>query len=74
LIKIVVLVKEMITAQNNHKRVLYKHCLKARTAHARGHVILSKNNASHMRCSCLALLNFHTMSSDMLKTKTASSL
>jgi len=41
LIKIVVLVKVMITTQNNHKRVLYKHWLNARTAHARRHVILS---------------------------------
>src|SRR6218665_385514 len=64
----------MIITENNHKRVLYKHCLKARTAHARGHVILSKNNASQMRCSCLVLLNFHTMSSDTLKTKTGSLL
>src|SRR6218665_543269 len=64
----------MITTQNNHKRALYKHCLKARHAHARGHVILSKNNASQMRCSCLVLLNFHTMSSDTLKTKTGSLL
>ena len=62
----------MIITQNNHKRVLYKHCLKARIAH--GYVILSKNNASQMRCSCLALLNFHTTSSDTLKTKTVSSL
>jgi len=27
--------------------------MKARTAHARGQVILSENNASQMRCSCL---------------------
>jgi len=76
LIKIVVLVKVMISTQNNQNRVLYKHCLKARTAHARGYVILSKNNASQMRCSCLVglLLNFHTMSSDTLETKTASLL
>ena len=64
----------MITTQNNHKRVYYKHCLKVRTAHARGHVLLSKNNASQMRCFCLVLLNFHTMASDTLKTKTASLL
>jgi len=32
LIKIVVSVKVMMTTQNNHKRVLYKHCLKGESA------------------------------------------